>query len=233
MMSSISPDIEIRFTPIQAPTLKGRIAAEIRGAILRGDLKPGNRIVESRLAKQIGVAQTTVREALQELETEGLVVKFVNRETQVRKLTKDDLLKLFRVRFELEGLATELARANATPASLAELSLIVEQMRVAGRKHDLTDFYRADIEFHKRMWLLTKNDFLIRALEPLSIGPIAFVLAGAPLPASEDFLAIAEDHEQILTLLQAETPKAARKLMEGKLKEWQDIQMRHLPAAHV
>lgn len=232
-MSSISPDIEIRFTPIQAPTLKGRIAVEIRGAILRGDLKPGNRIVESRLAKQIGVAQTTVREALQELETEGLVVKFVNRETQVRKLTKDDLIKLFRVRFELEGLAIELARANALPPEIEELRAIVEQMRTAGRKHDLTEFYRADIEFHKRMWLLTKNDFLIRALEPLSIGPIAFVLAGAPLPASEDFVAISEDHEQIVNLLLAETPKVARRLMEAKLKEWQEIQMRNLPASLV
>jgi DNA-binding GntR family transcriptional regulator len=228
VMTSISPDTEIRVTPVQAPTLKGRIASEIRGAILRGDLKPGNRIVESRLAKQINVAQTTVREALQELETEGLVVKIINRETQVRKLTKADLVKLFQVRLELEGLAAELARANASPHDFEELEQAVDGMRRAARRGDVTGFYRADMEFHRRMWATTRNEFLIRALEPLSIGPFAFVLAGAPLPETEDFEAVVDDHMQIIDVLRADSPKAARRLMEEKLRAWQEIQMRNL-----
>jgi DNA-binding GntR family transcriptional regulator len=191
-------------------------------------LKPGNRIVESRLAKQINVAQTTVREALQELETEGLVVKIINRETQVRKLTKADLVKLFQVRLELEGLAAELARANASPHDFEELEQAVDGMRRAARRGDVTGFYRADMEFHRRMWATTRNEFLIRALEPLSIGPFAFVLAGAPLPETEDFEAVVDDHMQIIDVLRADSPKAARRLMEEKLRAWQEIQMRNL-----
>ncbi|MBL8227710.1 MAG: GntR family transcriptional regulator [Bryobacterales bacterium] len=229
-MTSISPDTEIRFTPVQAPTLKGRIASEIRGAILRGDLKPGNRIVESRLAKQINVAQTTVREALQELEAEGLVVKIINRETHVRKLTKADLVKLFQVRLELEGLAAELARANASGHDIEDLEETVEQMRRTARRLDITGFYRADMDFHRRMWAITRNDFLIRALEPLSIGPFAFVLAGAPLPETVDFEAIAADHAEIINVLRADSPKAARRLMEQKLRAWHEFQMRNLSA---
>src|SRR5437667_7004539 len=120
-MSSKPERTEILFEPIRHPTLKDRVAARIVIAILSGDLTPGARVVESRLAKQMNVAQTTAREAMQDLETQGLVVKYVNRETLVRTFSREDLEKLFRLRVDLEGLAVECAHPHADEKTLQPL----------------------------------------------------------------------------------------------------------------
>ncbi|MEK7404573.1 MAG: GntR family transcriptional regulator [Acidobacteriota bacterium] len=218
---------EHRFEPVEPPTLKERIAAEIRRAILTGDLPPGARIVETRLAGQMRVAQTTVREAIQELEKQGLVVKYVNRETLVRKLSLAELEQLFHLRLDLEGLAAELAHPNATDENLAALHEIVEMMRRSARKKDIAEFYRFDIEFHRQLSKLTKNQFLEAALAPLLVGPVAFVLAGAPFPMVENYVQVARDHAEILEALKASTPKAARKMIEAKLRRWHQGQLRN------
>src|SRR5580692_4781707 len=100
------------FSPVKAPTLKDGVADHIRTAILTGGLAPGTRIVESKLAREMTVAQTTVREAIQDLANQGLLVKRVNRESLVRKLTVADLNDLFMLRMDLEGLAVELAHSR-------------------------------------------------------------------------------------------------------------------------
>ena len=225
MKSDPSPG-EFRFEPVRPPTLKERVAAQIRTAILRGDLAPGARIVESLLAKQMNVAQTTVREAIGELENQGLVVKFVNRETLVRRLLPADLKKLYRARITLEGLAVELAHAHATESGLRPLYSIIEDMRRAARKKDFPEFYQFDLRFHHALWDLANNEFLQRALSTLSVGPFAFVLAGSRAPLDVDYVRVAEDHRDILEAMKNSTAEAARKVMEEKLANWHRMQLR-------
>jgi DNA-binding GntR family transcriptional regulator len=216
---------EFLFERIQAPTLKDRVAAQIRVAILTGDLAPGARIVESRLAKQMNVAQTTVREAMQDLETQGLVVKFVNRETVVRTFTRGDLEKLFRLRVELEGLTVECAHPHANEKMLQPLYDMAQAMLAAARRNAIPEFYEIDLKFHKKLWSLAHNEFLERALTPLSVGPIAFVLAGSPVPLKGNYVQVATDHIDILDALKTKTPKSARKVMEEKLRSWHQLQL--------
>jgi DNA-binding GntR family transcriptional regulator len=216
---------EFLFEPIQPPTLKDRVAAQIHIAILTGDLRPGARIVESRLAKQMNVAQTTAREAMQELETQGLVVKHVNRETLVRTFTREDLEKLFRLRVDLEGLAVECAHPYANEKTLQPLYRLADGMRTAAGRNAIPEFYEIDLKFHRKLWSLANDEFLERALTPLSVGPIAFVLAGSPVPLQGNYVQVANDHVDILNALKTKTAKEARKLMETKLRSWHELQL--------
>ena len=148
------------FRSVQAPTLKDRIADHVLEAVLTGALPPGTRIVETQLAKQMDVAQTSVREALHDLVNQGLLVKRVNRDTLVRTLTDIDLEKLFRLRVELEGLAVELAHSKIMEKALEPLYATVEQMRRAARVKNIPEFYRHDLLFHKQLGTLADNEFL-------------------------------------------------------------------------
>lgn len=212
------------FGPVETPTLRDKIAYEIQVAILMGRLKPGDRLVESALARQMHVAQTTIREAMQDLVNQGLLVKRVNRETLVRRFTRDDLEKLFRLRVELEGLAVELAHSKTGEEDLRPLYETIEQMRRAARVKNIAEFYRFDMMFHKQLGQLANNEFLERALIPLTVGPVAFVLAGVAFPLAGNYLKVADDHAEILDAFREKDPRSARQLMERKLRDWQAIQ---------
>ncbi|MFN0166318.1 MAG: GntR family transcriptional regulator [Bryobacteraceae bacterium] len=219
---------EFRFGPVVAPTLKEKIAGQIRKAILTGDLRPGARIVESKLAKQMGVAQTTVREAIQELESTGLVVKHVNRETRVRQLTLGEIEQLFHLRLNLEGLAVELAHPNVDEKSLCSLYRIVAEMRGAAHHNDIADFYHFDVEFHRKLWSLSKHQFLVAALNPLMVGPVAFMLNGAPSRLASNYLKVADEHSEIVDVLGNGTAEVARRMMESKLRHWHEMQLNNI-----
>ena len=102
-------------TPIKPVTLRHRIVEIIRQAITSGDLGPGDRVVELRLAKQLGVGNTAVREALFELERAGLVTRIPNKGSFITKMTWADAQQIFRIRKELESLAVELALEHIRP----------------------------------------------------------------------------------------------------------------------
>ena len=141
--------------PLRRVVLKDRVSELIKDAILSGKLEPGDRIVEMKLAADLGVATTSVREALFELESQGFVTRYTNKGTFVTQLSKDDIAQIIRVRHELEGLATELAEQRATDDDVAELRTHVVEMGHAARTSDLRLFYRADIEFHQKIWTLS------------------------------------------------------------------------------
>src|SRR5688572_6741931 len=85
-------------SPLTRVGLKDRVAELIKEAILSGRLQPGERIVEMKVANEVGVATTAVREALFELEAQGFVSRLANRGTFVTKLSEDDVQKILRVR---------------------------------------------------------------------------------------------------------------------------------------
>jgi DNA-binding GntR family transcriptional regulator len=208
--------------------LKDRIAFQIEVAILTGSLKPGDRIVEAKLAKQMGVAQTTVREGIQDLVNQGFLSKRINRETVVRKLCVSDLNDLFRVRVELECLVIELAHSHVREEDLSALYQFVEQMRRAARVKNMFEFFRFDMAFHKHLGSLARNEFLERALVPITVGPVAFVLAGSQFPLEGDYVQVAEDHSDILDAFKEKTPHDARNLLTEKLTGWHQLQLHQL-----
>src|SRR5574337_84924 len=100
---------------VRVPSAPEAAAQAIRDAVLSGSLKPGDRIIEEKLATSLGIGQPTVREALKELEFQGFVRKIPRRGTYVTKLTQDDFRKILEVRMVLELFAIGLAAAKMTP----------------------------------------------------------------------------------------------------------------------
>ena len=129
-----------------------QIAESIRNMIVAGDLKPGERIVESRIAREIGVGQPTVREALVALEHQGLVARKANQGCVVTSLTRAEICQLIRVRAELETLAVELAVETATDDEIAELLKVTDRMKEAAAERDPPQrFFGHDLKFHQTL----------------------------------------------------------------------------------
>ena len=108
--------------------------------------------------------------------------------------------------------------------ALEPLYATVEQMRRAARVKNIPEFYRYDMFFHKQLGALAENEFLERALVPLTVGPIAFVLAGSTAPLEGNYVQVADDHTEILECFKEKTPQLARAVMEAKLRGWYQLQ---------
>src|SRR6476620_8440009 len=116
--------------------LREEIREQLIDDILSGRLPPGTRIVETRLAQELGVSQAPVREALRDLELFGFVISSPFRGTQVREITTEDLLEIYPVRAALEALAARSAAARMDEPTLARLEEAVASMRLAAASGD-------------------------------------------------------------------------------------------------
>jgi DNA-binding GntR family transcriptional regulator len=184
--------------PIKPVTLRHRIVEVIRRAITSGDLGPGDRLVELQLAKQLGVGNTAVREALFELERAGLVTRIPNKGSFITKMTLEDAQQIFRVRKALEGLAVELAVEHLSADDLGALQGFVDAMNASAETGDIERFYDNDLEFHRILWRLSGNRYLASSLETLVVPLFAFFLIRTRLDYTVDLLASAQRHHQLL-----------------------------------
>jgi DNA-binding GntR family transcriptional regulator len=196
--------------------LKNRVAELIREAILAGKLEPGERIVEMKLANEVGVATTAVREALFELEAQGFVNRITNKGTFVTRLSADDVEQILRVRRELEGLAVELVAERATEADLALLDQSIAEMRAAAEEGNLQAFYRCDLQFHRTLWSLSKNRFLAKALDITVVPLFAFFIMKTPPDSAPDLLISVDRHAEIVAAIRSRA--GARQSMEDALR---------------
>src|ERR1051326_7319940 len=112
---------------ITRANLSADITSLLFDAILRGELGPGQRIVEGKLARELGVAQSTLREALQQLEHQGLVRKSERRGTFVTRLRVKDMEDLYLVRLELEPLAASLACTRMNSEQFEQMKAALEE----------------------------------------------------------------------------------------------------------
>jgi DNA-binding GntR family transcriptional regulator len=152
-----------------------QIAGSIRGMIVSGDLKPGDRVVESRIARQIGVGQPTVREALVALEHQGLVVRKANQGCVVTVLTRAEISQILRVRNQLEGMAIELAMEMAPDGEIQKLVDVARLMQEAAQARDLSRFFDLDVQFHETLWRLSGNCILPKLLSQTLMPVLAFL----------------------------------------------------------
>jgi len=136
--------------------------ALILDAIDVGTYKPGDRLVESELAERFGVSRTPIREALQRLETQSLLVRD-GRSLIVASLDHNQLAELYVVRGELEGLAARLAARHATDEEIRVLRVMVEEDHAL--LGDPSAMSRANRRFHKQVHLASHNRYLVQQLD--------------------------------------------------------------------
>jgi DNA-binding GntR family transcriptional regulator len=139
----------------------------LRQAILKGELEPGERLMEMQLAEQLGVSRTPIREAIRKLELEGLVLMIPRRGAIVAKITEKDLRDVLEVRASLERLSTNLACERIQDDAIEELRQAQEAFKEALEGDDITLQAQRDVEFHDVIYKATGNLRLIQMLNNL------------------------------------------------------------------
>lgn len=223
-MSASGASLQGKFSEVfqevaQKRSLADRIAGGIRELILSGELNPGDRIVQSSLARELGVGQPTVREALFLLEHQGLVVRRANQGCIVTTLTEQEIAQILQVRNVLELLAVELAVKNARDEDLHHLIAISETMRSAAENKNLREFYDRDFEYHRTLWQASGNPFLAKLLAQVMLPLFAFLfIRNMRNSAQVGVTASASAHAEIARAILARDPAVARRVAEEKFQ---------------
>ena len=136
----------------------------LRQAILRGELSPGERLLEIHLANKLGVSRTPIREAIRKLELEGLVIMIPRKGAVVAEITEKSLRDVLEVRRALEALAVRLACEKIQPEEIEELKIAANEFEKALKTEDVTVYAEADVRFHDIIYRTTDNQRLIQLL---------------------------------------------------------------------
>ena len=140
----------------------------LRQGILKGDLKPGERLMEIHLADRLGVSRTPIREAIRMLELEGLVTMIPRKGAEVARISKQDLRDVLEVRKSLDSLAVRLACDRITDEEKDELRKTEEDFEQSIRKGDVTSIAEADVRFHDVILKAGKNGRLMQMINNLA-----------------------------------------------------------------
>ncbi len=156
------------FSKQTRPTMTQIALENIRGAIEKGDLKPGMRIIESQLSKEMGMSRFSIREALCYLEKEGLIQTIPFKGVTVAHITPRDIEDLMTLRCALEELAIQLAIKKMTPEKIKILKSIMDRMENALESNSEEDILNADLSFHQSICEFSENSRLLNAWMPLA-----------------------------------------------------------------
>lgn len=140
----------------------------LRQAILTGELKPGERLMEIHLANRLGVSRTPIREAIRKLELEGLVTMIPRRGAEVAQITEKSMSDVLEVRRAMDALCVELACERITEEELAQLKEACGYFEQVVRTKDVKQIAQADVELHDIILQATGNQRLIQLVNNLS-----------------------------------------------------------------
>lgn len=147
--------------------LRDVVFQTLREAILRGDLKPGERLMELQLASKLGVSRTPIREAIRMLEQEGLAVTIPRKGAEVAKMTLKGMEDVLEIRETLDEFAVKMACERISSEQLKQLRAIKENFEMCTRTGDVKRLAEADVSFHDIIYEATGNPRLVSILSNL------------------------------------------------------------------
>ena len=159
--------MELKVNMSEYLPLRDVVFNTLRQAILRGELKPGERLMEIQLANKLGVSRTPIREAIRKLELEGLVLMIPRKGAEVADISEKSLRDVLEVRKVLEELAVKLTCDKIKSAQIGELRHAAEGFRKTLKSSDITQIAEADVRFHDVIYEATDNQKLIQLLNNL------------------------------------------------------------------
>jgi len=200
--------------------VKESVATRLRQEIISGQLEPGEAIVEGRWAAKLNVAQSSIRAALNILESEGFVERGLGRSLRVTSISPEDILHNFQVRTALESLSAQLV-AERQP-DLSELDQIVSDMRSAVDCRNLQAFYERDLRFHLTLCRLSGNPVLEQMVQRLLVPLFAFVIMRTHDTMDEEtrWRGSIDKHEKIVACLRSGDPELASREVTGTTREF-------------
>lgn len=196
--------------------LRDVIFNTIREAIIVGELKPGERLMEVQLAEKMGVSRTPVREAIRKLELEGLVEMLPRKGAHVADLSVKDIMNVLEVRSTLDGLASTLSAERITDEELKELRHVQQQFANYVEKDNLQGIIKKDVEFHDIIYRSSRNDKLMQIINNLREQAQRFrVVYLKDYSNPKD---INEEHAEIIEAIAARNVVAAQQAAQKHIK---------------
>jgi DNA-binding GntR family transcriptional regulator len=204
-------------------SLADQVWHRLRLEIIHGDLPPGTRLVELEIAERMGVSQGTVREALQRLETDGLVERKARTASYVAPISLDEMHELFLIRSVVESSAARRTAQRISPAQCEELRELVDLMRQAGQRDDIEALVDCDLEFHHRICEWSESRTLLRVWTPLYSQIQRFISQTHP-NYFPDLKEVADTHVPIAeALCKKNADEAARLMHEHIMLIWSRV----------
>lgn len=161
--------MEASLKVVNAPSLREQIATKLREAIAQGYFRPGRRLIERELCDMLGVSRTSLREALRELEAEGLVTNIPNRGPIVAKISPELAESIYQVRGSLEALAARLFTRRASSEQIEDLIKAAERLEQAYNSPDPADRILAKSEFYKVLFAGAANEVVTMVLSNMHL----------------------------------------------------------------
>ncbi|KUF11139.1 GntR family transcriptional regulator [Pseudoponticoccus marisrubri] len=192
-------------------------------AIRAGELKPGARLIETELAKRLGISRTPIREAIRQLESDGLVSHQPRSGATVRRLDYAEITELYEMRSVLEGTAARFAARAASEIELSELATINDEMR-AGR--DTAQLYEANRQFHRVLLNAARNRFLVKSVD--SLQKTMLILGPSTMEEGDRAERAMEEHAALLDALRARDGDRAEASMRAHIEAAHRARLRQL-----
>jgi len=214
---------EIR-SELHQPTLSSRIARHIEQLILEGRLRPGARLVEEQIARQLGISRASLREAIIGLEGAGLIAREGRSTRVIRRLDQRDVAELYEMWTILEGEAAAMACRDATAADQAAITRVMKAMEQANDRHA---YHRLNLDFHQALVAPCRNRRLVESYDACLkqvrwVWALAIGAAGDPAVSRREHRAIAaayfaRDAEKTRALIRAHLSEGANRTITAAL----------------
>ncbi len=203
--------VEFGDTGQHSSSLHSRVYNQIRNDILNGVYEPGESLVETKLSEELGVSRTPVREALRQLELEGLVQSVPNKGVTVRGISQQDIEDIYTIRMMIEGLAARWAAEKITPEEMEELKEAVELEEFYTAKCNYGSLLQFDTRFHDIIFKASKSKPLMHTLSTFH----SYVQKARKVSMSspERAAAALEEHKAIMQAIIDRDADRAEKLM--------------------
>lgn len=201
-------DHELKVNMNEYLPLRDVVFNTLRQAILKGELEPGERLMEIQLADRLGVSRTPIREAIRKLELEGLVLMIPRKGAEVAKISEKSLRDVLEIRRSLDELAIELAIQRMTEEDLLKLEEAQEAFRKAVSSSDAMTIAECDEHYHDVIYNATGNSRLVQILNNLREQMYRYRLEYIKDSDKRQILVV--EHEQILKAIQGHRVNEAK-----------------------
>lgn len=192
----------------------------LRTAILSGEFKPGERLMELQLGEMLGVSRTPIREAIRKLELEGLVTMIPRKGAYVADMSIKDVLDVLEVRKVLEGLASSLAALRRSEEDMEVLEKTLDEFEAYVANGNREGMMEMDKIFHEAIFSATQNHKLIQITQGLQEQVQRFRVVF--FTESDDFKQLLSEHREILEAIRNQKGEAAREKAEKHIMDMED-----------
>ncbi|MAU07526.1 MAG: hypothetical protein CL919_06620 [Deltaproteobacteria bacterium] len=212
--------------PNTQPRLADEVYRQILSAILSGYIEPGERIVQEKLAAEINVSRTPVREALLRLEQEGILEIASRSGFSIRKITDAEVRQIYQAREAVEGYSARILAESGTRTqhNVIEQVFAKEQQ---SRPNGIEDFFRANKQIHRTIVEQTGNRHLLEMFDSLWNRGISFRLFAAI--SNVDLTASLGEHQALIDTIRTNSPEAAEAVMVIHIRDGLELQLEALP----